>query len=81
MARYEEKLDSTAPFPNLQKGDVILLSGKKWPYAHAPEGRVFKAVVIGRTVHARGVNYDCYLGQPNHLITVRNYWIDGVLKK
>lgn len=65
------------PAPDLQVGDVILLSKRKWLYANTGKETVFRATVLAVRQAAGIFVVDCYLAQREHLISVLPAWIEG----
>jgi hypothetical protein len=68
------------PFPDLQAGDVLLLSKPRWLYANGAK-ETFRAHVLAVREHAGIVIVDCWLSQRDHLVSVLTEWCDGVERK
>ena len=68
------------PFPNLQAGDVLLLSKPRWLYANGAK-EAFRATVLAVREHAGIVIVDCWIGCREHLVSILPAWIDAVERK
>ena len=68
------------PYPDLQPGDVLLLSAPKWPYANGAK-ETFRVTVLAIRAPRGVALIECCLAVREHVISVLPEWADEVQRK